>query len=129
MRRSRVTFDIDTKHVETIVGLLIDRVQNFSVTEIPNSNGTSVASGHEPVAKGKSTVWMEKVAPAVLGYFKQNPGKMIYYRDKDLDKIAVAHGYSPSALAPILSHLRDRALIERPKRGHYRLRAEPAPSK
>jgi predicted Rossmann fold nucleotide-binding protein DprA/Smf involved in DNA uptake len=113
MRRSRITFDIETVKVRTIVELLIDQVVNFSVSEIPNeANGA-------PIPKPRNTDWMKPAAVDITATMRAKPEKEWHYTE--FDAIAKKRGYSPSVISQILSELYRAGRVQRVKRGHYKL--------
>lgn len=115
MRRSRITFDIETAKVRTIVELLIDQVSNFSVAEIREEAGAA------PMPKQKSFEWAKPVAVSVCNAMRQHADKDWHYMDPVFAKAAKEHGIAPTSINQVLCFLSDAGRVKRTKRGSYRL--------
>jgi hypothetical protein len=79
MRMSRITFDVETVKVKTIVELLIDQTTNFSVAAIPN--GHSDSSGRR--APSPNYNWVKPVALSAIRAMRlnQDPQREWHYLD------------------------------------------------
>jgi hypothetical protein len=117
MRKSRITFDIETAKVKTIVDLLIDQVSNFAVSEIAEVEGSN--SHKQPTPK--SWEWAKPVAVSVASAMRQHADRDWYYLDPVFAKVAKEHGLSPVSMSQVLSFMVAAGRVRRAKRGHYRL--------
>jgi hypothetical protein len=111
VKKSRITFEIESARVETIVGLLIDQVSDFQVTEVHRENGG--VSG-----KGKSTKWTHTAALTVIEHMKKTPDKEFFY--KDLGPLIVKHGMKETSITPVISALYNAGKIKKTRRGYYK---------
>jgi hypothetical protein len=112
VKKSRITFEVERERVEVIVGLLINEVTDFQVTEVhmeaPIKNGRG----------SKSTRWAMAPARAILEHVKKSPaGTEFFY--KDLGKVLSGCGLKETSISPILSALVEAGKMKKTKRGYY----------
>jgi hypothetical protein len=117
MRKSRITFDIETAKVKTIVDLLIDQVNNFSVAEIPEQASDGLFKKETP----KSWEWAKPVAVSTANAMRQHVDRDWHYMDPIFAKVAKEHDISPTTMGQVLSFMNAAGRVRRTKRGHYRL--------
>jgi hypothetical protein len=117
MRKSRITFDIETAKVKTIVDLLIDQVSNFAVAEIVEVEGSN--SHKQPVPK--SWEWAKPVAVSTANAMRQHADREWHYMDPLFTRVAKEHSLSPATMSQVLSFMNTAGRVRRTKRGHYKL--------
>jgi hypothetical protein len=117
MRKSRITFDIETAKVKTIVDLLIDQVSNFAIAEIAEAADGGLFKKDTP----KSWKWAKPVAVSTANAMRQHADREWHYLDPIFAKVAKEHGLAPTTMGQVLSFMNTAGRVRRTKRGHYRL--------
>src|SRR6476646_5567733 len=119
MRKSRITFDIETAKVKTIVDLLIDQCSNFSVAEIPDQ--PSSRDGPSKKDTPKSWEWAKPIAVTTANAMRQHADREWHYLDPIFAKVAKEHDLAPTTMGQVLSFMNAAGRVRRTRRGHYKL--------
>ena len=112
MAKCRITFECDKASAKTIVQLVLDRVSNLSMVDL----GEPATNSKHP----RSTNWLEKYKGPVLAYFKQKGGE-ISYQDHGLLAVVQKAGLKETSVSPLISDLCRAGLLQKCRRGVYRL--------